>query len=235
MKNQRKNPMKKSAVAVACVALLLCSCGSAGKEAAPGAAQSGSEEASVPQSSSAPAAVLPTQLSERYVDYDNPSFEWKGKLYTLGHFTLQDLVDAGAIFCDDGILVDDPELVDPQKVLRGNWAEGFDILLEEGSCFFVTVYNNTEEPKKAADCTVTDFSMWTNEGEPQDLIRFSCPYDVTWDQIIENAGTPSEIGGDEMSGDLDYTRYADETSPRCSYGFSFFNGKLSGFSMYVSI
>lgn len=224
MKNQKKSYIRKTTVIILEMALLLCGCSKVEDTTDPIIEQKPVEHT----------IVIPTELSNIYADYDNPSFEWDGKLYTLGQFTLQDLLDVGAIICDDGILYDDSiELFisNPDEMLRSDWVLSFDIFLEEGIWFEVTVHNNTDEPKRAADCKVESLTI----SFKNDRTKTSCPFSASWNDIIENSGTPTSISGDEMNGDIEYTRYEDENTTYSSYIFSFWEGELDGILIDVQL
>ncbi len=101
--------MKKQFIAAALIAALgLTACGEAktsektsekATEATTTAEATEAKEAETEATETATEAVteaaVPTELSDKYVDFNNMSFKYNGHLMTLGVSTLQDFLDAG--------------------------------------------------------------------------------------------------------------------------------------------
>ena len=153
-------------------------------------------------------------VSDKYVDFDNMSFAYHGKLYTLGKSTLQDLIDDGTADFNELAKSHFDDMVEPGE--KG--AEFFHPYVE-GMQFIstgldVAVYNPTDKSMPTRDCVLcwvaitieayphldrdhSDFKdIFTDEEENKqfeddldrlaDEVRFSFPYTLQEDELTES-------------------------------------------------
>ena len=153
-------------------------------------------------------------VSDKYVDFDNMSFAYHGKLYTLGKSTLQDLIDDGTADFNELTKSHFDDMVEPGE--KASWTfipyiEGMQFI-EVGLAVYV--YNPTDKSMPARDCVLckvgmdigayphldrdhSDFKdIFTDEEENKqfeddldrlaDEVRFSFPYTLQEDELTES-------------------------------------------------
>jgi hypothetical protein len=163
-----------------------------------------------------------------YVNFDEMNFYVNGKKFTLGKTTLQEMIDAGVPF--------DPEdLQNANNNVKSNSeSECFKIMIDD--YYYVRVYcmNDTEDGKAAKDCFVHEISF--RIGDPQDVISFDFPIDMTMDQLKANTGEPNNDpfhyeDGDYISDTLRYTHESERYYNDSCYEFDFLRGTLDSVRM----
>ena len=163
-----------------------------------------------------------------YVNFDEMNFYVNGKKFTLGKTTLQEMIDAGVPF--------DPEdLQNANNNVKSNSeSECFKIMIDD--YYYVRVYcmNDTEDGKAAKDCFVHEISF--RIGDPQDVISFDFPIDMTMDQLKANSGEPNNDpfhyeDGDYISDTLRYTHESERYYNDSCYEFDFLRGTLDSVRM----
>ena len=153
-------------------------------------------------------------VSDKYVDFDNMSFAYHGKLYTLGKSTLQDLIDDGTAEFSELAKSHFDDMVEPGE--KGSeffhpYVDGMQFI-DRG--LHVAVYNPTDKSMPARDCVLCmvgieiiaypslnrdhgDFKdIFTDEEENKqfedyldrlaDEVRFSFPYTLQEDELTES-------------------------------------------------
>ena len=162
------------------------------------------------------------------VNFDEMNFYVNGKKFTLGKTTLQEMIDAGVPF--------DPEdLQNANNNVKSNSeSECFKIMIDD--YYYVRVYcmNDTEDGKAAKDCFVHEISF--RIGDPQDVISFDFPIDMTMDQLKANSGEPNNDpfhyeDGDYISDTLRYTHESERYYNDSCYEFDFLRGTLDSVRM----
>jgi len=97
-------------------------------------------------------------VSDKYVDFDNMSFAYHGKLYTLGKSTLQDLIDDGTEDFNELDKSHFDDMVEPGEKASWPFNPYVDPYVEEsqlvGSGLRVDVYNPTDKSMPARDCVL---------------------------------------------------------------------------------
>lgn len=147
-----------------------------------------------------------------------------GKEFKLGETTLQDMIDAGVPFNED-------DLANAENNVKSNSESGqFKIDIAEFHTGSVTVGNYTEQNAKANELPIVSIYLPIKD-EPQDVITFNFPLDLTIEQLKENSGAPTnekssggdgEIKMDKIEYKADSTQYIGESG----YTFEFQDGKL---------
>lgn len=175
-------------------------------------------------------AGVKANLGDKYVDLDNRSFAVNGKVYTLGKTTLQEMID-------DGVPFDENDIANANNNLNKNHeSESFDINLGKYYSAQVRVINDSDENQKIADCKISQIYLPVKEDQEQDIIEFAFPLTVSREEIIANAGEPtdqSDYKGDNdyHSEKIEYKVASDKYYGNSGYAFEFVNGKLR----YVTI
>lgn len=195
--------MKKQFIAAALIAALgLTACGEAktsekASEKAPEATKAAevtTEAAEEITTEAATEAAVPTELSDKYVDFNNMSFKYNGHLMTLGVSTLQDFLDAG---------------LEPKDNYDKVWKESFHGNPHEAGCAIdykisglsisgIHLYfcNLKEEGTPMKDCVLCHVSYNENKtdkenGAYSNNFEFSFPYNLTADELTANSGEPT--------------------------------------------
>lgn len=160
--------MKRKIVMLALVAVLaLSACGRSNRVKNNGGNKStsaeninGQESGNVFKTKSYKSARDVEGVSDKYVDFDNMSFVYHGKLYTLGKSTLQDLIDDGTTeftepekarfdeMLEPGGESSIPFYLDPSAEMQ---------LINEG--IWVTVYNPTDKSLAQRDCVLSSMAF----------------------------------------------------------------------------
>lgn len=190
-----------------------------------------SESEETEKETSKPAAKA-DGLSDKYVDMDNRSFAVNGKVYTLGVTTLQKMID-------DGVPFDEDDLANANNNLNPNSeSSGFKIVLGEYYNAQVSVLNASDSNASMASLPISSIYLPVNDDYEQDILEFSFPLDMTEDDLLKNAGEPTdkseykdEDGGDYYSNTYEYTVDSTKYFGDSGYTFEFINGALK----YVTI
>jgi len=171
-----------------------------------------------------------TSNSGKYVDLENRNFTINGKVYTLGVNTLQEMID-------DGVPFDEKSIANANNNINSNMeSQYFKIVLGEYYSAQVYVLNDSDENKKIADCKLSKVYLPVSTDKKQDIISFAFPLTITEDELIANAGEPtnkSEYNGDnnyvakKIEYQVDSSKYIGESG----YTFEFTNGVLK----YITI
>ena len=163
-----------------------------------------------------------------YVNWDEMNFYVNGQKFTLGKTTLQDMIDAGVPF--------DPEdLQNANNNVKSNSeSDCFKIMIDD--YYYVRVYfmNDTDEGKAAKDCFAHELSFRLRD--PQSVISFDFPLDLTIDQLVANSGMPEEEpfhyeDGDYISDTYSYSHESERYYNDSYYTFDFQKGQLDSISM----
>lgn len=139
-------------------------------------------------------AAVPTELSDKYVDFNNMSFKYNGHLMTLGVSTLQDFLDAG---------------LEPKDNYDKVWKESFHGDPDEAGCAIdykisglsisgIHLYfcNLKEEGTPMKDCVLCyvyygECKTDKEKGAYSNNFEFSFPYNLTADELVANSGEPT--------------------------------------------
>lgn len=195
--------------------------------------------------------VTPTQsispqeddsLSDNYVDFDDMSILINGHKYTFNESTLQDMIDNEVPFVD---------ISNANNNIRPNYeSETFEIVIDDDHLAYVAFSNFTDENRSINECPLSyiNFDVIDNE-----VIKLSCPFDLTPEQLVENAGEASDIKCDEIeSGEVvseeghyddsyeavtnvdetyEYTTLSEKYLGDHGYYFKFHNGVLYNYTV----
>ena len=162
------------------------------------------------------------------IRFDDMCFFVNGQKFVLGKTTLQDMIDAGVPF--------DPEdLQNANNNVKSNSeSDCFKIMIDD--YYYVRVYfmNDTEEGKAAKDCFAHELSFRLRD--PQSVISFDFPLDLTIDQLVANSGMPEEEpfhyeDGDYISDTYSYSHESERYYNDSYYTFDFQKGQLDSISM----
>ena len=171
----------------------------------------------------------PNPSGALYVNFDEMNFYVNGKKFTLGKTTLQEMIDAGVPF-------DSEDLQNANNNVKSNSeSDCFKIMI--GDYYYARVYfmNDTEEGKAAKDCFVHEISF--RYDDPQDVVTFDFPFDITMDSLKANSGEPNEEpfhydGGDGYYSDtLKYTKESERYYNNSVYEFDFVKGEFDSIRM----
>ena len=181
-------------------------------------------------------------LSENYVDFDNMSILINGHKYTFNESTLQDMIDNEVPFVD---------ISNANNNIRPNYeSETFEIVIDDEHLAYVAFSNFTDENRSINECPLSyiNFDVIDNE-----VIKLSCPFDLTPEQLVENAGEASNVKRDEIeSGEViseeghyddsyeavtnvdetyEYTTLSEKYLGDHGYYFKFHNGVLYNYTV----
>lgn len=171
----------------------------------------------------------PNPSGALYVNFDEMNFYVNGKKFTLGKTTLQEMIDAGVPF-------DSEDLQNANNNVKSNSeSDCFKIMI--GDYYYARVYfmNDTEEGKAAKDCFVHEISF--SYDDPQDVLTFDFPFDITMDSLKANSGEPNEEpfhydGSDGYYSDtLKYTKESERYYNNSVYEFDFVKGEFDSIRM----
>ncbi|MCF0131772.1 MAG: hypothetical protein HUJ71_08570 [Pseudobutyrivibrio sp.] len=174
--------------------------------------------------------------NSQYVNFDDLGFfitvDGKTERFILGESTLQDMIDFGTPFDEDDILTAD-------NVVKANsGSAGYAITLGEYYRAQVYVINNTDEAKKASECVLGEIYLPLGDGKEQDILSFDFPLDMTEEDLLNNAGEPTDLSEFDSDDDYEYhsSKYkyekeSDRYFGSYGYDFEYINGELR----YVSI
>lgn len=181
-------------------------------------------------------------LSDNYVDFDDMSILINGHKYTFNESTLQDMIDNEVPFVD---------ISNANNNIRPNYeSETFEIVIDDDHLAYVAFSNFTDENRSINECPLSyiNFDVIDNE-----VIKLSCPFDLTPEQLVENAGEASDIKHDEIeSGEVvsedghyddsyetvtnvdetyEYTTLSEKYLGDHGYYFKFHNGVLYNYTV----
>lgn len=175
-------------------------------------------------------ATTPADPSGKtYVNFDEMNFYVNGKKFTLGKTTLQDMIDAGVPF-------DSEDLQNAGNNVKSNSeSDCFKIMI--GDYYYARVYfmNDTEDGKPATACFAHEITF--RYDEPQDVVTFDFPFDITMDSLKANSGEPNEDpfhydgDGDYYSDTLKYTKESERYFNDSVYEFDFVRGEFDSIRM----
>lgn len=164
-------------------------------------------------------------LGDKYVNFNNRSFAVNGKVYTLGVHTLQDMID-------DGVPFDEKDLANASNNLNKNYeSQGFEIVLGEYYSAQVYFSNFSDENMKISDCKLSQIYLPVNKDREQNILSFAFPLTITEDELVSQAGAPTNESEYKGSGDylkrtLEYTIDSTKYYGKSGYKFEFLNGDL---------
>lgn len=166
-------------------------------------------------------------LSDVYADLDNRSFVINGKVYELGVTTLQEMID-------DGVPFNENDIANAGNNLNKNYTSGaFKIDLGDYYHFSVYVSNFTDSNMPANECIVTEVYLPVHQDEePNGIVSFAFPLDITEDELRENSGDPTdfrEYVSDDGKWTTHYCKYQIDSTKyygSSGYDFEFSNGEL---------
>lgn len=102
-------------------------------------------------------------VSDKYVDFDNMSFAYHGKLYTLGKSTLQNLIDDGTADFNELAKSHFDDMVEPGEKASWTFNPYVDPYVEQtqmvSTGLIVAVYNPTDKSMPARDCVLCYVSV----------------------------------------------------------------------------
>lgn len=139
------------------------------------------------------------EFSGKVVDFDDMHFYVKGKKYTLGKSTLQEMIDDGVPFEESDLKKVDQKIKKNQRQLTG----GFRIRLDKFWSALVYVMNVEDDEKTLAESVIYRISVpsldqnYKNEAN----LTFDFPLNITMDELVKNAGEPAE--GNKKHNDYD--------------------------------
>ena len=159
------------------------------------------------------------------------NFYIKGKKYTLGKTTLQDLID-------DGVPFEDGELEDAKNNLKSKYQSSYIKLNPgvKGYYVWIQVFNETDSGKPMNECYINEIlykkTTLVKDGETQDFVTFDFPLDLTMDQLKANAGEPTgrtyhnEDNPKYIYDTLEWTKKGTKFMNSNRYTFEYTNGEL---------
>lgn len=160
-----------------------------------------SEEATEKKSSSSKPA---DGIGEKYADLDNRSFEYDGKVYTVGVSTFQDLIDGGVPFKEDDLSNAD------NNVNKNHSAGWYTVDISHYSHLQFEFSNFTDSNIKEREC-VLSYARWYTIYTPlsnfdedrnkdiiedlekaEDVVSFAFPITLKKDELLANSPDPTE-------------------------------------------
>ena len=180
------------------------------------------------------AASNPNPSGAKYVNFDDMSFYIKGKKYTLGKTTLQDLID-------DGVPFQEGELDNAKNNVKSHYQSSY-IKLDPGTkgCYvWIEVFNETDKGKPMNECYINEilFKIVSDDGKNQNFITFDFPMTLTMDELKANAGDPTEKpyhnedNPKNIYDTLTWTKKSTKFMNRNRIEFDFKNGELREVTM----
>lgn len=143
-------------------------------------------------------------LSENYVDMDNRSFAYNGKVFTLGESTLKDLIDGGIPF-------DESDLNNKGNNVNSNYeTETYTARINDYVTMQFRFINTTEDSMTAEECPLSyvryyylyvpqpDYDADMNAEITESILEaaktvcFSFPSTLTKEQLLENSSEGAE-------------------------------------------
>ena len=176
----------------------------------------------------------PNPTGAKYVNFDEMNLYIKGKKYTLGKTTLQELID-------DGVPFQEGESDNFGNNVKSHYQSGYikiDTGVKNGCYFWIEVFNDTDSGKPMNECYVNQilFKILNDEGAKQTLVSFDFPFTLTMDELKANAGDPTEKPyHNETSQNtydkLEWTKKGTKFMNRNRIEFSFTNGVFKEIDM----
>ena len=191
------------------------------------------EPTSTPTATPSVAPQTSESLSDKYVDFDDMSILVNGIKYTLNVSTLQDMIDNGVPFVDTS---------NANNNIRPNYeSETFEIKVDDEHLVYVSFSNFTDENKTINECPLSyvKFDVVDN-----DVVELSCPLDLKEDDLVMQAGEPTNVdykdevmddgaGNDyvEKTNTYSYTQLSEKYLGDHGYYFVFKNGELYNYTI----
>ena len=120
-------------------------------------------------------------MGNKYVDLDNRSFAYNGKVYTLGVSTLQDMID-------DGVPFRERDIANANNNLNPNTeSQNFSIELDEFYAAQVSTGNFTDQHRLWLKHQLLDLFLVHLEYN-NDNLTFAFPLTLTEEELIANTG-----------------------------------------------
>lgn len=177
-------------------ALCLVACG---KESAGGDSKGGDSKGgeAVTETATATPTNTPTTTpkrqpdgpvdSDQFVNFEDMSFFYNGKKYTLGVTTLQDLANDGVEF--SGLT----DHMDDTVTAQHTYYLGYSIDLMPYNSATMTIANFTDEEKKASACVISSLNVSKIPELPEGAISFLFPDVFTREDLVRCAGEPDTV------------------------------------------
>ena len=168
-------------------------------------------------------------LSDKYADFDNMAFAYKGQIFKFGETTLADLANSGIeMECDQELddLIEDCGFLSDVNV---------DVFINPSTEVWLQFTNNKDNGKiPASECVLTYayFMTSVDKDYSDDGIQFNFPLDLTEEELIKNSGEGNETEFDEdLGSNIGYTEPSrlnpDNEQLKDGYFFGFnLDGKL---------
>lgn len=194
------------------------------------------EETEAETTEEATEAKEPIVSDTLWADFDNMVFSVNGKEYKLGETTLQEMID-------DGVPFDEDDLANAGNNINANYeTPSFQIVLGEYYSASVYAMNDTDENKPANECILSTISLYIEQDEPQDILSFNFPLNITKEDLLANCGEPEDPENDiytydSEDGDYHVDRYTYKKDSERYFGYSkyefeFVNGEFD--KIYIS-
>ena len=157
-------------------------------------------------------------FSENIINFDEMNFYIKGKKYTLGKNTLQDMID-------DGVDFDWEHSDDLTKNITWNdGVQSADAMLGDKWYVFIGVRNFTDTPKHVNQCPVFAIVLRDIDKNYENKNNFALdfPYNITMAELLANAGAPEGYDWYQWDSSDGTGRYSDKLkyNSKTSYKFS---------------
>ena len=171
----------------------------------------------------------------KYVNFDEMNFYIKGKKYTLGKTTLQELVDDGVPFMEG-------EAENFSNNVKSHYQSGYikiDCGVKNGNYFWIEVFNDTDAGKPMNECYVNEllFKFVNDEGKKQTLVSFDFPFNLTMGDLKANAGEPNgrtyhnEDNAERIYDTLEWTKKGTKFMNSNRFEFNFVNDEFREINM----
>lgn len=170
-----------------------------------------------------------TCTSDKFNDYEDMSFFYNGKKYTLGVTKLSDMVNDGVQF--------------------SNADSDFEIVVEKQSSFYIgfsfdvipyrsvglTVANFTDADLPAKDCVISSFNLSAIRELPDGAVTYNFPELFTKDDLINSVGEPARSSEFDSNGSkyeiLTYEQASEVYMGYRSYVYTFMDGVINTIEM----
>ncbi|MBQ5990697.1 MAG: hypothetical protein IJL67_14545 [Oscillospiraceae bacterium] len=168
-------------------------------------------------------------LSDKYADFDNMAFAYKGQIFKFGEATLADLANSGIeMDCDEELddMIEDCGFASDVNV---------DVYINPSTEVWLQFTNNKDNGMiPASECVLTYayFMTSVDKDYSDDGIQFNFPLDLTEEELTKNSGEPNETEFDEdLGSNFGYTEPSrlnpDNEQLKDGYFFGFnLDGKL---------
>lgn len=182
------------------------------------------------EDSSETAAAPVEGLSDKYADLDNRSFAYKGKIFTVGVSTFQDLLDGGVDFKENDAANKD------NNVSPNHSTEWYTIDLSHYSHIQVQFTNVSDAPMSAKECPLQYVRWYTiyvpnfddeernadikaDLEEAAKVVQFAFPITLTSEELLANSPDYTEYkeGFNQYNYKTESSKYIRDTG----YEFSF--------------